>query len=730
MNKELLEINNNIPDVLNHKSFLKILKPILYKKNNDIDLKSVFKIMNIKNENEIYNEQFKNINIILNEEQSQKRYDIIMTIKKFIIENEINANIFYYIIYLFDLLIIKNNKYKLISSLEKIGLGALFISIKFFHENNNNVTIGNKKYKSLYNNRYYSMHEIIKLEVLCLKLINYCLTRPSVINFIELFITVGILYDSDLNNNSTNSNNNYNDTFNHLYYLIFKNLDFIVLYSNEYIKYNPFYLSCFIIGLSRNILNMEKYPKQFSKFFKLTKANFNEIYNELWQKLKNILNNKNKDKRNNTKNNYFVSQYLRKHLKEVESQSFLHVKKNLNYYYNLEILNSEINQNLSCRKDNNAHYINPFLDRKVSLKHKKQNTYENNNIKQINKYENKNYSSQAPAPLHKILKNCSNKVKNLYKFNPSLFSEYINSSSNNNNINTLVKFKTSHCFQKSNDKIEHNGHSNLKDNKEIENKNLENSRENKKGKNISKKFIKNRTAIKFVFKDNDNNDNNNNDNHTNNTNNNTNNINDNDSKLKKEEKNIYIEESNFKRYKFIKSKSSLNWKFVKNRQKEREERAEKEEKEEINQIKNEKEEINQIKNEKEKEKNKNYFISIRRSYKKKKKNNCNPNIHINRINNINKYNIHTENDSKNEEEKNMNIFSFKRKFTEKIEKKINNEQFCKNNGEINQIINDNKSKLSKMANKFEDINNKRVHIRMFYKLKNSSLKNGKKYNYA
>ena len=44
------------------------------------------------------------------------------------------------------------------------------------------------------------MHEIIKLEVLCLKLINYCLTRPSVINFIELFITVGILYDSDLNN--------------------------------------------------------------------------------------------------------------------------------------------------------------------------------------------------------------------------------------------------------------------------------------------------------------------------------------------------------------------------------------------------------------------------------------------------------------------------------------------------------------------------------------------------
>ena len=77
----------------------------------------------------------------------------------------------------------------------------------------------------------------------------------------------------------------------------------------------------------------------------------------------------------------------------------------------------------------------------------------------------------------------------------------------------------------------------------------------------------------------------------------------------------------------------------------------------------------------------------------------------------------------------MNIFSFKRKFTENIGKKINDEKFGKNNGKINQIINDNKSK-SKMANKFEDINNKRIHIRMFYKLKNSSLKNGKKYNYA
>ena len=396
------------------------------------------------------------------------------------------------------------------------------------------------------------MHEIIKLEVLCLKLINYRLIGTSVINFIELLITIGILYDSDLNNNNINNNNIFNDAFNHLYYLIFKNLDFVILYSNEYIKYNPFYLSCFIIALSRNILNMEKFPKYLCKFFKLSKADFNEIYNELWQKLKNILNNKNKDKRNNTKKNYLGSLYLKKHLKEVESQSFLHIKKNLNYYYNLEILNSDINQNLSSRKENNAFYINPILDRKIALKHDKQNEYKSNNIKKINKNEIKHFYSQAPAPLQKMLQNCSNKVKNLYKFNPSLFSEYINSSTNNNKINSLVKSKTSHCFIKSSDKIEFNGQYNLKDNKDTDNKNLGNSRDNKREENISnlhiynssKKFIKNRTAIKFILKYND-----------------SNNNNDNDSKLKKEEKKLYTEENNFKRYKFIKSKSSLNWNF-------------------------------------------------------------------------------------------------------------------------------------------------------------------------
>ncbi len=174
MTSRLVENNYyNCEEIIKIKSLLMISSSIFYTKNKETYLTDIFKSIMGNNEDKIYKEKFKHINIVLNEEQNQKRYDIIMVIKKFIIQNKINSYIFYYIIHLFDLLIIKNNKNKIFSSLEKLGLGALYICVKFFHENNSSSSISNKKYKSLYNNRYYSMQEIAKIEMLCLKLINY-----------------------------------------------------------------------------------------------------------------------------------------------------------------------------------------------------------------------------------------------------------------------------------------------------------------------------------------------------------------------------------------------------------------------------------------------------------------------------------------------------------------------------------------------------------------------------
>ena len=689
MNNVFLEVKSHNSNIFKVKTSLNDIKPIFYNKNNEFELKDIIKIMNIENEN--YKNEFKNKYIKLNEEQCQKRYDIIIVIKKFIIENSINANIFYYIIHLFDLLIIKNNKHKLISSIEKIGLGALFISLKFFHGNRN--SISNKKYKSLYNNRYFSMQEIAKIEFLCLKLIHYHLIRPNPIKYIEFFIINGVLYDSDLNANNKN-NTNYQETFNHLYCLIFKNLDLIMSFSNEYIKYNPFYLSGFIIGFSRNILNMEKFPKQFTAFYDFTKINFNDIYNELISKFKNILSGVGFE-RCDKKVNCLNTIYIGNDIKELENQSLQHIKKNLNLFYNFELINNQTEQNLSSRKYNNTYYMNPFYNCKVSLKYKNIKKYKSNDVKKVENNNNNNNVQASNHAYHSkkstIFQNCTSKVKNIYKFNPLLFETFANSSCNNiyKNKIQLVKAKASQMLKKQNDKkIIINKCSLLNKIKNNEIKNSENPPEKINIDNISKinttdsssnastNLLSNKLGNKLVLENN--------------------NFCSNETKAKRK---IIIENNNFNKVKIFKSRSSLYWQDNKKTNTNKE---------------NEKEEINQIQKQKEK-KIQNNSNSIRKCDKVKNNDNIQK-IFVNRkVNNIN---FITEYNNKNEEVKKIKVYDFKKRISQNIEEKL-----TENNEKIIKILNGNTSKLSRMASDFETSNNKRVHIRMFYKLKNSSLKN-------
>ena len=649
------------------KSLLMICDSISYKKSKEIHLIDIFKSMIENIDDKLYKERYKYIDISLNEELSQKRYDIIMVIKQFIIQNKINANLFYYIIYLFDLLIIKNNNYKIISSLEKLGLGALYISIKFFHENNNNCLISNKKYKSLYNNRYYSMQEIAKIEILCLQLINYCLTESSLIKFIELFIiSKNIL---DLNNK--NYFHNFDDSFNHLYVLIFKNLDIIMINSNEYLKYNPLYLSLFIIGFSRNILKMDKFPKHLITFYGLTNINFNYIYNELWTNFKNILNNVRYNKDNN---NYLNNKYLTNDSKTSEAKS------NLNRVNNNELLNNDNMKDLSFKNFNDKLFLNHFLDSKRSFIYEK----EKGNQISINK-NNKHKIYSTKTSKKTLFQNCSSKVKNLYKFNPNLFDFHINSSSSSNycNNNSLIKSKTSKCIKQSCDKICINKCQIFKNIKEYKPKNSNYAEEHKNEENLTniinsnKKYLKHNNSIQLLFKNND------------------------PSSVK--EKKYKIEEDNYNKHKITKCKSSANWKVEKN--------------------------VTNKENEKEKEKeniNENKIkihniISIRKCYKIKH-NNLIQNIIINKS--IKKNNAYSYN-NKNEEEKTNKLIRFQKKLKENSDIKLNDNNYNsinKNNDIINKKITE--KKIIKIRDELENINNKRVNIRTFYKLKNATLKNG------
>lgn len=654
------------------------------KLNNNMDSKDIFEKMLYK-ANKLYKNHFRFINITLNDEQSKKRYDIIISIKNFIINNSIKINILYYIIYLFDMLIIRNNKYKLFPTFEKIGLGALILCIKFYQENGTNSVIKNKKYKLLYNNRYYSMEEVTKIELLCLKLVNYNLTEPSSINFIELFLGDGIIFKSDVNNNKNHSDNN--EVLNSLKYTLLINLENIMIYSNEYIKYNPFHLSMFVIEFTRNIFNLNNWHEIVCTTYDLSKINnYNEIYKELSSKYKNCLSNIKLNHKN---------RYINKKEKNISrnNSNNSNLNLNLNFFSFNEENKAQCHKYLSYRKYDN----NDLLE---TLSNKNNPLQQNIDTKtKINNHSTKKRENKE------ILNN-SQKKNTIKKIYSCLFEHYIKSSirknTNKSNQNLNIKHKASGFFKNTNNRI-------IKNNiiKKDENNKDINSVSTCVKKDENSKDINSVNTHAMIEQGNKN----------------------------KSEKNFY----GYKRIKLdIKTNSfrrRLKNKVIKNSSKEenKTELDNTNRKVEMPEVKinNNKIKYNCIKsistknfnndnqiiynryenealNKRTKERRISNLISIRKTYKIKH-NNCSNNSLVNQ-------NMTNENIDKNKEEtkeENSDIKVKNNNITRKnIRRKLDSENY-ENENKYN-----NNNALNKENNDLHILNNKKSHIRMFYKLKN------------
>ena len=260
--------------------------PVPYMIQKDINLREIFNQM-LNLSNQIYQNKNESIYIKLTEEQLFRRKIIIESIKKFVIENQITYNIFYNIIFLFDLLMARNKKNKLVTTMEKIGLGSAILMIKFNFLENRMVCM--KKYKTIFNNKYYSTKEVTQLEILCLMLTNYDLNLPTPSSFMEIFLLNKIIFYMDYAKKETRRN---------IYNLIMNTLENILFESNEYIKYNPLFLCCCIVCYSREMLGIEKWPRILAKLFNANFQSFEMIYNEYFK-----LKNKCKEM-NNRSNNY------------------------------------------------------------------------------------------------------------------------------------------------------------------------------------------------------------------------------------------------------------------------------------------------------------------------------------------------------------------------------------------------------------------------------------------
>ena len=263
--------------------------------SKEINLRDVLKNM-LTRTNKLYeNLDCNQIDIKLDNEQFSKRAKIIKYIKDFI---EINITfkkavknkniIFCEVIFLFDLLIIQNKKCKCMTPLEKLGLGALILILKFNKLHDKNFI---KKYKSIFNNKYMTLDEINKIEVLSLKIINYDITLPNHMYYID------ILYK-----NIFLAINNKEKNIDSIYKQIISITKYIMTFSNNYIKFHPFYFSSFIIKFCLEQNKIEEFHYKFMNIFEINMRDYRILYEEFlktFQEQINIGNSLYKEKEEN-----------------------------------------------------------------------------------------------------------------------------------------------------------------------------------------------------------------------------------------------------------------------------------------------------------------------------------------------------------------------------------------------------------------------------------------------
>ena len=400
------------------------IKPISCTIPRDLNLKEIFiQLSNssflLYGNNKIY--------IKLSQEQIVKRKNIIEAIKKFIILHRIKYKIFYNIIYMLDILICYNNNNNLISNIEKLGLGSTILMIKFAYTEYRMIPLN--KFKSFYENKYYTISQLHDIEISCLKLMDYYMNFPTPLSFMELLLLNGVVFSTD---------NLKNETSQKIYNLMFVTLEKIVLMSNEYVKYNPLYLCCGIAAYCRDYYKLEIWPKILSKVFDVTQSHFDNIYKEFFyiynhhHSVKNSLNinNSNKlfDKNFNT--NEFIKILREKNelknkcedSKENSSNKDLIINRE-----NKEIKVNNINMNFNNEDNENIKLNNNTLNIRVNYK-TSQEIRNSTLFRKMNHKYNKNFKNKNLSDISNL-----NNVFNLK--NDDAINTIFNEEQKNNHVN-------------------------------------------------------------------------------------------------------------------------------------------------------------------------------------------------------------------------------------------------------------------------------------------------------
>ena len=471
------------------------VKPYLYMMPKDIIISDIFN-NEIKSSNEFIKKyDIINEHNIFNNNNEDRKY-IFNKIKKFVIINHINYNIFGKTIFLYDLLCFQkqkqnkniknyNNFYCLPNLL--IALIAFILVLKFNKEDNKIISLKHFMKKFEEKDENITFNNVYEMEIVALQLIDYNLSFQTPFSFMELFLINGIIFNEDCINGDMSFS---------IYESVNETLENIMVNSNEYFKYNYFYLCCSIITYVREKYNINRWPKALEINFDVNYEQFSYIYNIFCLK-RNNNNNNNNNYYSNNKNNikkFYNSDIINiSNLKGMNNiinvlkimKSADKYKKNKDTVNKLDLFTSKTDIDEKCK------------DKDKEKEKDKDNINTNLNINTLSKVKvelSKNYNFdifKSPGKLTMTKTSISNILIKLSEGNENIISNNYNKNSDIN-IN-----KEEYEKEKENDS-EKNIEENINNNEEKQVKNEENSsnsEEPPKNENLNKNIKNNNINI-------------------------------------------------------------------------------------------------------------------------------------------------------------------------------------------------------------------------------------------
>ena len=396
------------------------VKPISYIMPKDIILKDIF-----QNSMRIYKAKEKYyFNSNNNNEGNINRKQILLRIKKIILDKKINYDIYIKTIYLYDLLLLKKenasikikNKFKKFFQAQNIliALTAFVLILKFNYSENKMIRM--KKLLQNLDDLDITLQDLYEMEISALKLIDYDLSFHTPYSFMELFLINGIIFNEDYLQLDASFK---------IYDLAKETIENIMEMSNDYFKYNYFYLCCCIISYVRDTIHINKWPKVFEINFGIKFDEFSDVYNIFFQKNNNEKFENNMNIKINTRNFYNSDIINIKNLKSINN--IINVLKIMKSADKIKRVKEKINK-IDLVNNNNNNNINNNIPNENKIEQ-----YNNNNI-QAN--SNSNSANKIKVSLKKNHNALSFKSPEKAKISKSSIP-YLISKLNEENINRV-----------------------------------------------------------------------------------------------------------------------------------------------------------------------------------------------------------------------------------------------------------------------------------------------------